>query len=332
VKRAHFREDSDSTKYDPFRRTDVHKWNLREIYLCAIFLLPMRIAVFFACSVFGWVMAKLDLSFQSYKNGILARQIIKKSAQIIGRLGLFCAGFLYINIEQVNISDLDPSYPYKNSHETDIKAPLIISNHITLWDGLIFMTRPECPGFLSKKELANYPLYGTLAKAMQCFFVERECRTGKDAVMGQLIERIKSFYTSQSCAPLLIFPEGTTTNGEYLISFKKGAFLNFTPLKMYGIKYLNKNFNPSLDVLGTGSVVLLSMCHFYNPVTLVDFGIFNPAYLNLKDEEDWAIYAETVKNIMLKGLNLASSETGFSEKTEYFKILRNELPSRPKIE
>jgi len=49
--------------------------------------------------------------------------------------------------------------------------------------------------------------------------------------------------------PINIFPEGTTSNGKYVISFKKGAFEPGKPMKIITIKYLNKNFNPALDVL-----------------------------------------------------------------------------------
>ena len=37
--------------------------------------------------------------------------------------------------------------------------------------------------------------------------------------------------------PILIFPEGTTTTGNYRISFKKGAFAHMFPVKIFGLKY-----------------------------------------------------------------------------------------------
>ena len=33
------------------------------------------------------------------------------------------------------------------------------------------------------------------------------------------------------CGPLQVFPEGCTTNGKYLIQFKKGAFASLKPVK-----------------------------------------------------------------------------------------------------
>ena len=33
--------------------------------------------------------------------------------------------------------------------------------------------------------------------------------------------------------PILIFPEGCSTNGKYMIQFKKGAFFSLKPVKPF---------------------------------------------------------------------------------------------------
>jgi lysophosphatidylcholine acyltransferase/lyso-PAF acetyltransferase len=42
--------------------------------------------------------------------------------------------------------------------------------------------------------------------------------------LNKIIERSKLIKDGKVFPPVMIFPEGTTTNGKYLISFKKGAF------------------------------------------------------------------------------------------------------------
>lgn len=37
--------------------------------------------------------------------------------------------------------------------------------------------------------------------------------------------------------PLIIFPEGTTSNGNSLLKFKVGAFNDLAPLTIVGLKY-----------------------------------------------------------------------------------------------
>jgi len=44
--------------------------------------------------------------------------------------------------------------------------------------------------------------------------------------------------------PLNIFPEGTTSNGLCLLSFKKGIFKPLMPLKILCIKYENDMLKP----------------------------------------------------------------------------------------
>lgn len=37
-----------------------------------------------------------------------------------------------------------------------------------------------------------------------------------------------------------MFPEGTCTNGKYLLSFKKGAFESFSPIKIFYFRFFDR--------------------------------------------------------------------------------------------
>ena len=56
------------------------------------------------------------------------------------------------------------------------------------------------------------------------------------------------------------------------------------------------------------------MCNWYNCCTLYEFEeTFDPAYLNLdpKDETAWKTYAEKVRNIIAKVLNIPKVEMNY---------------------
>jgi len=58
----------------------------------------------------------------------------------------------------------------------------------------------------------------------------------------------------------VIFPEGTCTNGEYLISFKKGAFKPLLPMKIFMFEYPVRNLSLASTVLEEFILVLLALC------------------------------------------------------------------------
>lgn len=60
--------------------------------------------------------------------------------------------------------------------------------------------------------------------------------------------------------PIMIFPEGTTNNGQYLLKFKKGAFMHHNPMKVVMLMYDNKNFSPFWDTHSLGDILFLILC------------------------------------------------------------------------
>lgn len=86
-----------------------------------------------------------------------------------------------------------------------------------------------------------------------------------------------------------MYPEGTTTNGDYLIEFKRGAFMSMSALTVVCIKYHDKINNVCIDAFGTGLSLLFCTSNlpivadvwYYESVCPEDFGITD------KSPENW---------------------------------------------
>lgn len=58
--------------------------------------------------------------------------------------------------------------------DLQITTPIIISNHVN-WFDIFYMVLRFLPiSFISKGDVANYPIVGTLARAINCIFLDRK--------------------------------------------------------------------------------------------------------------------------------------------------------------
>lgn len=100
----------------------------------------------------------------------------------------------------------------------DSHRPLmVVANHISVFEIVVF---PAAFGgsFVSKKEIADWPLVGWVARKFGVIFVDRRpshAREALDAVQ-RAVQSVKY--------PMFLFPEGTTTNGAYVKPFKSTLF------------------------------------------------------------------------------------------------------------
>lgn len=110
---------------------------------------------------------------------------------------------------------------------------------------IFFMVWLKCPSFLSKKEVEKDFITYSYAKMFKSIFVDRKSEAGRHEVcssnLSQALVKIEQrdelIKQGQLLPPVQIFPEGTVTNGDYLLTFKKGAFQQGRGVKMVGIKY-----------------------------------------------------------------------------------------------
>ena len=94
---------------------------------------------------------------------------------------------------------------------------LAIANHLGYADILVLGS--ILPGtFISKAEVARWPLIGFLASIAGTVYVDREDRAAARAFTTELKARIAAGDN------ILLFPEGTSTRGETILPFKTTPF------------------------------------------------------------------------------------------------------------
>jgi 1-acyl-sn-glycerol-3-phosphate acyltransferase len=90
---------------------------------------------------------------------------------------------------------------------------LIVANH-TSWLDIIVFSAVGQVSFVAKSEVATWPLFSTLAKLQETVFVERTRRQATGQARDQIRDRLLAGDT------LVLFPEGTSNDGNAVLGFK----------------------------------------------------------------------------------------------------------------
>lgn len=94
---------------------------------------------------------------------------------------------------------------------------LIVSNHLSYLDVLAYASIAPCV-FVAKQEVRAWPVFGAFATMAGTIYVDRERRAangGATALMEMAL---------QAGLPVVLFPEGTSSNGESVLRFHSGFF------------------------------------------------------------------------------------------------------------
>ncbi len=96
-------------------------------------------------------------------------------------------------------------------------AMLLASNHVSWLDVYVILATCPCR-FIAKSEVRQWPLVGRLAATIGTLFIARQSPRDALRVVHQVSQHLQAGDT------LAVFPEGTTSNGQQVLSFHANLF------------------------------------------------------------------------------------------------------------
>jgi lyso-ornithine lipid O-acyltransferase len=97
------------------------------------------------------------------------------------------------------------------------RGVLMVSNHTSYFD-IIAIGGTVHVSFVAKSEVASWPLFGTFARLQRTVFVQRQRRAQIGDVRDQIATRLIEGDA------LVLFPEGTSDDGNRVLPFKSALF------------------------------------------------------------------------------------------------------------
>ncbi|WP_421696668.1 lysophospholipid acyltransferase family protein [Aestuariivirga sp.] len=102
------------------------------------------------------------------------------------------------------------------------KAPkrgplLIVSNHVS-WLDIVVLSAVAPVSFVAKKEVSGWPFFGSLARLQRTVFIDRDRRHTTGSSRDQMRMRLAKGDI------LVLFPEGTSSDGRRVLPFKSSFF------------------------------------------------------------------------------------------------------------
>ena len=127
----------------------------------------------------------------------------------ISRWGSRALDILNFQIEVVGLEKLD----LKNRNY------LFVSNHMSYLDVLIFSAKVPSV-FVTSVDMGQVFFLGTLAEMGGSIFVERRSRHRVDQDLSNMTNTLRNGFN------IVIYPEGTSTDGQKLLPFKKSLLMS----------------------------------------------------------------------------------------------------------
>ncbi len=281
-----------SPPLNPFVHTlDLGLFDRTKIYLLTILLLPYRAVSVFFCILIAYLLSCLGtvgLSKEELTQKPLAgwRRSLSCLITTVWRFLFWVCGLRVRVIGR---------------HVGREKAPiLVVAPHSSFLDGFVaYWTGLPSP--IVRSEERGRPLLGKLIDFTQPVYVRREDPESRKNTIKEMERRAKA--TEDDWRQILIFPEGTCTNGTSLVTFKLGAFIPGVPVQPVCIRFPNRLDTLTWTREGPGLVYLLW-------TTLTQFATyceieFLPVYVpSVEEKGDAQLFANNVRDVMAETLKL----------------------------
>lgn len=365
------KHDDIPMSWTPFRRTDPHggRWWPRGAWIpCAqqalgmVLWLPVR-----ACFALILILCFAGICALAMPPSGSSRKASVRNKRWVARLGRWAArGVLWtMGVARIHVVDVsgkrlqaagldDDLITWPEGTDVDDPGPcpcaLWVSNHVSFVDVLVHMAL-NFPSFVSREETGRTPLVGGIARAMECVFVRREKVEGSGIDPGnavrasqelarrarlraQMVEDGRSDVDVQA-PPVVVFAEGTTSNGKQLLTFRTGAFLTGSWIRPVVLRYRPlwwASFSPAWESVSAVQHVVLMLSQGAYGVEVIRLPPCAPSRM---DRGDPVAFAQAVRARMSLASGLPCVSATFQDKRAYHAHLRSlsnqacDLPTSP---
>ncbi|XXQ36907.1 EF-hand domain-containing protein [Plasmodiophora brassicae] len=251
---------------------------IRCLLLAVVVLLTLIIT---RLTLIGWKKGH-DARGATLPMPVWRRNILSATARAMSHCILFCFGV----------------YRVKVIGRPDRRCKIIVSNHVSVLDGFALTSQVACMA-VAKQEVEKIPLLGSVATALQFIFIDRGSSSARSDVLQQIKERTQM----DGFPPLLIFPEGTTSNNTTLLRFKKGGFVASVPVQPVALKYPWEYFDPSWTNYSPqmGGTCFRLLCQVYTSVEVTWLPVVTPTPEEAADPQ---LFADNVRTTMARVMRL----------------------------
>lgn len=106
---------------------------------------------------------------------------------------------------------------HKHGHMASGRPLLLVANHVS-WSDILVLGAVGKVSFVAKSDMASWPVFGFFAKLQRTIFIEREKRQNAGEQASEIARRLRAGDA------LVLFPEGTTSDGNRVLPFKSSLF------------------------------------------------------------------------------------------------------------
>eukprot|EP00164_Ancoracysta_twista_P000988 GFYU01001293.1.p1 GENE.GFYU01001293.1~~GFYU01001293.1.p1 ORF type:complete len:385 (+),score=62.85 GFYU01001293.1:128-1282(+) len=285
----------------PFKRVDAPFPT--SMYFNMIFgamLLPFRLVLLVSMVVSCYIWIRICTIGVSDYNLPLSptRRFFMRFGRYFGRFCMVGCGIWFYSRNGHHISNKDK------------RAPIIVSNHTSYLDILVILYE-AFPSWVAKAEVRDIPLVGHITASLNGLFTDRSQSAHRTNVAQAIMTRMK---LADQYPPLLVFPEGTTTNGTHLLHFHKGAFLAGVPVQPCVIRYPFGRFSPAFTSMHGGLHLLFLMCQ---PINYLEVQWLPVYYPSPQEERDATVFASNVQKVMARALGVPTTNLTNRDQREF---------------
>lgn len=318
--------------YNEFSRTDKSQFTEMRLIIGLPFGL-FRVLIFFTIVfIFAIILRVLAIGYNFEKTQknfitIMKNKIKKLLIRYVPKFALlFCFFIVEENSEFSNHDKLIYEKYLGKDYRFPKKHSIIISNHIS-WAEIILNVDQGC-AYLVSEAIGNIPLIGYIVKFCGGLFMNRRSKESRELIKETIKERQLESLNEIKETSLFVYPEGTITNGKYLIEFKKGAFNSLLPVKpILILPYYENNIEIGQGVINPIEHIIIMSCFLKNKIRrkflpIIEYNDFcKKNNKKFDNEDDSTTFMNTCYNIMLEIGKFKPTKRGLRDAQEYTKRL-----------